>query len=68
MLVVNLTVVMITNRTLTDGNANVFPDTLEILLVFVLEIVLFTVMSSYLLVLIMKTNVVVLKTILMVLK
>lgn len=68
MLVVNLTVVMITNRTLTDGNANVFLVTLEILLVFVSEIVLFTVTYSYLLVLKMKTNVVVLLTILIMLK
>lgn len=65
MLVVNLTVVMLMNRILTDGNANVFPVTIETLLVFVSEIVLYSVMFTYLLVLIMKTNVVVLMTILM---
>lgn len=68
MLVVNLTVVMLMNRILTDGNANVFPVTIETLLVFVSEIVLYSVMFTYLLVLIMKTNVVVLMTILMVSK
>lgn len=66
MLVVNLTVVMLMNRTLTDGNVNVLLVTWEIRLVFVLKIVLFIMILYYTLVLMMSTLVVVLKTIPMV--
>ena len=60
MLVVNLTVVMIMNRTLTDGNVNVFLATSEMVLVFVLKIVPNMVIITYTLVKMMLTHVVVL--------
>jgi len=43
MLVVNLTVVMITNRTMTTGLVNVLLVTLEMKTVFVLKIVTYSV-------------------------
>jgi hypothetical protein len=66
LLVVNLTVLLKMNRTLTDGNVNVFLVTWEMLLVFVLEIVLCLVTNTYSLVKMMLTLVVVHKTIPMV--
>jgi hypothetical protein len=66
LLVVNLTVLLKMNRTLTDGNVNVFLVTWEMLLVFVLEIVLCLVTNTYSLVKMMLTLVVVLTTIPMV--